>query len=56
MRHDENLFQFIINLMAFICLVQEARKCPVGWLKLITKISSVSERNWNMEQYDGKVL
>jgi len=55
-RHDVNLFQFILNLMEVMCLLQEAQKCPVGWLKLATRISSVSERNLNLQQYVGKAF
>jgi len=51
-----NLFQFILNLMEVMCLVREAQKCLVGWLKLTTRIRSVSEMNWNMQRYVGKAL
>jgi len=30
MMYDVNLFQFILNLMELICLVQEAWKFPIG--------------------------
>jgi len=56
MRYDMNLFQFILNLMEVMCLVQEAWKFPIRWLKLTTRISNNSERNWNMQKYVGKAL
>lgn len=56
MRYDVNLFQFILNLMEVMCLIQEARKFPVEWLKLTTRISNDNKRNWNMQQYVGKAL
>lgn len=55
-RYDLKLFQFILNLMVIICLVQKARKSSVEWLKLIASISSNNKRNWNKQQYVGKTL
>jgi len=43
MRYDVNLFQFILNLMEGMCLVQESWKFPVGWLKLTTRINKNSK-------------
>ena len=45
MRYDVNLFKFILNLIAVMCLVQEARKFLVGWLKLFARINSNNKRN-----------
>jgi len=45
MRYDVNLFQFIMNLMEVMFLVQEAWTCPVGCLKSTPRISSNNERN-----------
>ena len=55
-RYGLKLFQFIYNLMVFMCLVQEALKCTVGWLKLTVRTRSVNKMNWNMQQYAGKEL
>ena len=54
MRYDLKLFQFILNLMEIMCLVQESMKCSVGWSKLMASISSNNKRNWNKQQYVGK--
>ena len=51
-----NLFQFILNLMEGMCLVQETWKFSVGWLKLTTRISRSSEWNSNKKKYGGKAL
>ena len=42
--YDGNLFQFIFNLIEVICLVQEARKFLIGWLKMTTRISKNNKR------------
>jgi len=44
MRYDLKLFNFNLNLMEIMCLVQESKKCPVGWSKLMASI----DNNWNM--------
>jgi len=31
MSYDLKLFQFILNLIEIMCLVQESMKCSVGW-------------------------
>jgi len=38
MRYDVNSFQFILNLMEVMCLVQECMKCSVKWLKSTVRI------------------
>jgi len=55
-RYDVDLFIFILNLIEVMGLVQEAQKCPIRWLKLTTRISSINERNWNMQQFVGKLF
>ena len=50
MRYDVNLFQFILNLMEIMCLVQEALKFSIGWLKTTTRTSSINKRNWNRQE------
>ena len=57
MRYDVNLFQFILNLLAFMCFVQECMNMP-GWVveSDYKKVSGNSERNLNMQQYAGKTF
>jgi len=47
-KYDLKLFQFILNLMEVMCLVQEARKCPVEWLKLTARNCN-NKRNWKIQ-------
>ena len=49
MRYDLNLFQFILNLMEIMCVVQEIIKCSVGCSKLTKITSRNNERNWNRQ-------
>lgn len=56
MIYDLKLFKFILNLMEVRCLVQEAQKFPVVWLKSTARIRSNNERNLNKKQYASKEL
>lgn len=43
MRYGLNLFQFLFNIMAIMCLVQESMEMPnLGCLKLTTRILAVA--------------
>ncbi len=53
MQYNVNLFQFILNLMEVMCLVQEYMKCSVRWLKLTARISS---RNKGIETCNNMLV